>query len=892
MKKRLVTTVYLLAILSTIVGSCTTEKNATMNRVYHQTNTKYNGLYNANELIIQSMRAYRLIHVDDYDDILPIEALPSEENLVALYPIMDTAVAKCMKIIAKHSMPAFNRSVKKEEYNKWIDQAWLSIGYSKYYKGDYTGALEAFEYVEKFFIDKPAKYTARIWKAKCYIKEGELIKADAILREMERDAENYQKNLEEKKNEKRGGKKKKKLSKKEKPIAVPPDDFVYEYYKVKADLAILRKKYPEAQKHMEIVVENCKKKEESARMHFILAQLAVINGENPIGLSNYSTTLKKKAPFVMHFTARLKRAIASSGADRERLMAELMKMANDAKNIEYRDQIYYALGNIAENENDQDKAVNLYTKSVFYSIKNNKQKGQSYERMAEIKMLQKDYVRAQKYYDSCARVAPPNYKGRDQIVRKANKLKDLVGAIETADLQDSLIRISLLSPSEQDAFLADVKKKLEKEEQDRLEKDREKADDLAAMRANVENNGAPTGGNRWYFYNQRIKTDGFEEFKRAWGLRDLEDDWRRSNKMPTTSNMEILEDPELDSLLNSKPTEQVDKFSMDALRGNIPQSEEELALAYQIMFDALYRSGRIYNEELEERGLAIGQFEKVMSYKVEDRHVLLSAFELYRLNDGVNPNQRAFYADYILKKHPNSDYANYINDPDFFVKKKERERLDIEDYERQIESFRNGYYSSVRSRTRSILRSDSENAYYSGYMLLNAMSEAALMVDKHEAIPIFEAIIAKYPGSKEAKRSETMINIIKNGYSQAIDANFQDNSTEFDYRSGKMFFILVADKGEKITELKRDLSNFNSEFFSSDRLSTKETIVGEIDVVRVSSFKDENTAKKYLKAFMQAKRTVKHLQSHTYFIITEENFVKLLGGGNLTGYLNFYREFY
>jgi outer membrane protein assembly factor BamD (BamD/ComL family) len=881
-----------------LANACTTEKNATMNRVYHQTNTKYNALYNANELIKTSMRAYRMVHVDDYDEILPIEVLPSEENLVAMYPIMDTVVSKCMKAIAKHSMPAFNRSVKKEEYNKWIDEAWLMTGYAKYYKGDFEGAIESFAYVEKFFNHKPAKYTARLWKAKCHVREGNLVKADAILRELERDADNFQKRQDEKKQDrkKKKSKSQKKKSKrdaaKEKPIAVPPDNFVYEYYKVKAEIAIIRKKYEDAQRFMEIVVSDIKNKEEAARMHFILAQLAVKNGQNPIGVVNYSQTLKKKAPFVLHFTARLQRAISSSGADRERLTAELLKMASESKNLEYRDQIYYALGNMAENENNVPKAMDFYSKSVYYSINNAKQKGQSYERMGNVKMAQREYVKAQKYYDSCTRVAPQDYKNRDAVVRKANKLRDLVDAIETAELQDSLLRIAAMSPAEQEAHLAMVKTKIEKEEKERIEREKAKAAELEAMRQNSQSSQGGSG-NRWYFYNQRTRADGYEEFKRFWGQRELEDDWRRVNKIPSMTTAEVVDNPDLDSLLSAPTTKPVDKFSTEALRANIPQTEEEIQLAHEIMIEALYRSGRIYNEELLERELAIQQFEKVMTYRIEDKHILLSAFELYRLYDGVNPNQRAYYAEYITRNYPNSDYAKYILDPNYFVKKKERERLDLEDYEKQIERFRNGQYSAVRARTRSIVQNDPNNAYLSGYMLLYALTEAAMMSDKKGSIPFFENVIESFPGSKEAQRATTMIDIINKGLSRWEEVSFGSNSSEFEYRSDKMHFVLVANRGDKVSELKKDLSNFNSEFFGSSRLSTKAEVIGtDIDVIRVSSFKNEKEARDFRKAFQTAKRTVKHLQSHTFFIITNENYVKLIGGGNLQGYLKFYTEFY
>lgn len=890
--------------------SCTTEKNAKPNRVFHQTTTRFNSLYNANELKNQTLRSYVKVHVDDYDEILPVEVIPLDENQVALMPLMDTIVVKCTTAIAKHSMPSFANSNKKVEYNKYMSEAWLMVGYAKYYKGDYEGADEAFKFVEKLFPNSPSKYTAKLWMAKCAFRKGELTKADSIIREISREAEiaeNANKSdsddTSDSKSNSKNKKKKKKKSKKQpankrekKQVVKAPANFNYEINKLKADMAIQRKKYEDAEKFMTIVVDECKNKEEAARMFFILAQLSIVSGKQEPAFENYSATLKKKAPFVLHFSARLQRAVASSGADRDKVLAELNKMANESKNLDYRDQIYYALGNVAETDKDKEKAMGLYSKSVFYSVSNNKQKAKSYLRMAEMKISDKDYIRAQKYYDSCVRVAPDNFKNRDLIDRKAKKLKDLVDAIETANLQDSLIRIAQMSPADQEAFLQNVKSKLEKDEKIRLEQEAKRAAELAALQqASQTANANAGGGSRWYFYNQRNKADGYESFKRLWGLRDLEDDWRRINKLPAsfTQNNSGEETDSSAVVTDTKP-EPKDKFSIESLKEGIPKNNEQIEIAHQILLEALYRSGRIYNEELLEKQLAITQFEKVLTYRVEDKHILLSAFELYRLYDGVNPNQRAFYAEYILSKFPESEYAAYISDPEFFIKKKERERLDLDDYEKQIERFRTGYYSTVRSRTRSILQNDPNNAYRSGYMLLNALSEAAMMEEKKESIPFFEAIIAAYPGSKEATRASTMINIINNGYSAAIEANFGSGSkSEFEYKSGKMFFVVVAKSGEKVNNLKKDLSNFNNEFFSSDRLTAKETIIGtDVDIVRVSSFKNETDAKKYLNVFKKAKRTVNHLHSHTYFIITEDNFVKLLAGGNLQGYLAFYQDFY
>src|SRR5690606_9021964 len=116
--------------------------------------------------------------------------------------------------------------------------------------------------------------------------------------------------------------------------------------------------------------------------------------------------------------------------------------------------------------------------------------------------------------------------------------------------------------------------------------------------------------------------------------------------------------------------------------------------------------------------------------------------------------------DYILNNYPNSDYANFIRDPNFFIKKKEREKLDLDDYEKLIERFGLGMYSIVKIRSTSVVDNDISNAYRSGYILLGAMAEAALTTQKEDAIPAFQRVMDEYPGTPEAERAELMIDII------------------------------------------------------------------------------------------------------------------------------------
>jgi hypothetical protein len=110
-----------LALISWLFLACSTEKNTLVNRTYHGLTAHYNGYFNANELIRQSLSTFRGSLKENYYQVLPIDALPDEEQVVGLYPAIDTAIVKCTKVIQRHSMPSNDRpSLKKEEHNQWI----------------------------------------------------------------------------------------------------------------------------------------------------------------------------------------------------------------------------------------------------------------------------------------------------------------------------------------------------------------------------------------------------------------------------------------------------------------------------------------------------------------------------------------------------------------------------------------------------------------------------------------------------------------------------------------------------------------------------------------------------------------------------------------------------
>ena len=441
-----------------LISACSTEKNSFLNRTYHSTTARFNGHFNANELLDQSLRSFYSSKKDDFYEILPVNLLPNEEESKGMHSAIDTAISKCSNVITNHSMPSTQDMYYKDvEHNKWIDENWITIGRALYYKREYKKAKKNFEFVKRLFEKDPSYYVAKLWIAKIQIEQRKFADAKIILDDLnaislEQKEKTFRDFIPFVKDKTEQGEDIPEMSKK----------LQYEIYKTYADLAIKRKEYPEAIKGLNSAITKCPSAIEKTRLNFILGQLYQKNNVLDSARSHYTQALKASAPFDISFNARLNRAISGGG---DKLSRDLKKMLNDAKNAQYKDQVYYALANLEINRSNKELARVYLTKSAFYSNGNARQKAMSYEKLGDLSYYEKNYVSAQKYYDSCTRFIPEGYPNGDQIKDKAVKLSDLVEAIEIVMFEDSVQRIALLDEKEREQFLKETLKQIKQEAQ-------------------------------------------------------------------------------------------------------------------------------------------------------------------------------------------------------------------------------------------------------------------------------------------------------------------------------------------------------------------------------------------------------------------------------------------
>ena len=185
-------------------------------------------------------------------------------------------------------------------------------------------------------------------------------------------------------------------------------------------------------------------------------------------------------------------------------------MSGEFKNKDFRDQIYYALAQLAFKDNNDALAINYLRLSFAASMKNDFQKTRSALKLADIYFERQNYHLAEAYYDSTMQFLPKDYPNYEELTIKTATLNLLVTNLKIVQIEDSLQKLAALPETE----LAKVINKLieDYKKADQLKKEKEAQEQLdGAMGGNyVKTMEDPSklGGGGWYFYNTSAMSFG------------------------------------------------------------------------------------------------------------------------------------------------------------------------------------------------------------------------------------------------------------------------------------------------------------------------------------------------------------------------------------------------
>lgn len=846
----------------------------------------YNGYFNARELIKESLNTYKLSFKEDYTQILPVYVYPDEKNATTIFKAMNDAVEKTERVINRHSMPnpSKMKGSKQEEWCKWIDENWLVMGQAYFYKREYSPAIEKFDYITKAYKYDVRKYDAKIWQARSYVDLKDYLKADEIFTELEekmKEDEDAKKNKgkkkeEEKKKTKKGKSSKKKKDKKDAPQEEPPfpTDLKDELYTAQADMYLREEKYDKAIDYLKLAIKNTKKKRDRSRLTFILAQIYEKKMDYGSATEHYSEVLKLNPTFEMEFYATINRALIYQGGDSRTIKMQLMRMLKDEKNIDFFDQIYYALGELEMKAGDKPKGVYDFKKSVATSVSNDRQKGRSYLKLADISFGDRDFIPAKSYYDSAVMFLPQTYPDYIEIKLKSESLKDLVTHLTEYHLQDSLLKLGTLDKNKLEKRIEEIIRQQEEEdERKRLEEEQKNA-----AKPNPDN-GTPGG---WYFYNPTALAQGNAEFKKKWGIRKNEDNWRRANKTTILTDGTQGSEDTLTASTGSRSKE-------DYLK-QIPVDDETRAASHKKLRAALYNAAVLYKTNFDEDELALSHFKELVKRYSEGPEVCPSHYNIYLLASGTPDAQKA--KDAIFKDCPDSEYRYIIEDPNWGKKTDQEKSKDENGYLMVYAEFANGKYAEALEKCTHVINNEKNNQYLPNYYFLKALCYGELK-NMEEFDKALSDVVARYPVHEVGKEAAAILDFLRNRKSME-EAKLGKSTYIFEKNAEHYFVMILPDGQGSVNDVKADVSDFNTELFSSDGLKISNNFLNlENQLVVVKAFAGKDKAMTYFNAFKNDTQKVKDYNGKLkYFVISNKNYASFFVEKKVEDYEKFFEANY
>lgn len=747
--------------------------------------TEYNTLYNGNNAFEQGKEGLAQTYRDNYYEILPVERIEVIDEVALTTdgkdPNFNRAEEKAVKAIQKHSM-----YISGKEYNPQIDEAYMLLGKARYYDNRFIPALDAFN----FILDKSATSNnvnnAKIWKAKTNIR---LDNEDYAIK-------NLQEMLEEEDLK---------------------DEVIADANAMIAQAMINLDSIPQALPYMKIASENIKDNELKGRYAFIKGQLYNrLDQKDSANLAfDEVIALNRKTARVYMINAHMAKGknFDYSLEDNVAYFLELLEdLEQDRENRPYLDKIYHGLGDYYRNTNDDSLAVAYYNESIASFNEDETLQANNYQTLAEMNFDAAEYKNAGAYYDSTLTNLVENTRRWRRITKKRENLDDVIMYEDIAVNNDSILRIATMSDTDKLAFFTEYTEKL---------KAKAIADSAAAAKASkkggrITNNeflkkpaGSSSGNSagKFYFYTPSTLAYGKVEFRKLWGDRKLEDNWRRSEKKSSSF------DEEEEIVLDTTPIADLEMFDPETYIKTIPTDVKVLDSLTKDRDFAYYQLGLIYKEKFKEYELAANRLEILLENKPEERLVLPAKYNLYKIY-GILENQglATQYKNDILSNHSDSRYAEILRNPN--VQLASDASSPEFKYKAVYKQFETSQYAAVIQKSDEFITLYNGNDIVPKFELLKAT--ALGRQDGYEAYKkALNYVALTYPNSEEGKQAQII-------YSTTIPnlafKNFvpEEESTKF-----KLVYTFNANEGDNISAIKKEIDiaieyyNYNANMFTS-----------------------------------------------------------------------------
>ncbi len=905
--------------LAIVFASCSARKNTAATRNYQAFITRYNIYYNGDTHYKETLKEMETKYEDDYTRLLFVHPAEAKNDPKAPQPQgnFDRSIEKAQKAIqlrsikkaparkaGKNSDPAYKAWLKRDEYNPFLHNAWMMMGRSQFLNGDFLGAASTFFYISKHFTWLPKTVTeAKLWQARSYCALDWLFEAEMIITRI-------------------------------KPDELTDNNLKSLYNSTYADFYIKSREYDKAIPYLRDAVSLASGTQKT-RLNFLLGQVYTLVGDKERAYAAFGKAGgSSSATYRTKFNARIKQSEVYTGANIEPEVKALKRMTRYDRNKEYLDQIYYAIGNLYLSRRDTAHAIENYVIAAEKSTRNGIDRAISQVTLGGLYYDLHEYDKAQPCYSEAIPLLPESYPDYRMLKRRSDVLDELAVYSQNVTLQDSLLKLSYMTPEEQLKVVEKIIEELKKKEKEDAEAAR-REEYLAQQAANgsdMNNSNAPTtftmnGDNSWYFYNSSTVNAGKTEFQRRWGSRKLEDDWRRRNKASFSfddfGGNESSEDSDSDDAESTEATggELTDEQKEKSEHENdphypeyylkqIPADDEQRQVSNDIIQEGLYNMGVILKDKMEDFGASKSEFERLLTRYPDNIYRLDVYYNLYlmfmRLGD-TSAAER--YRNMILTDFPDSKYGQAMHDPDYLENLRTMDERQEKLYAETYEAYLDDRNADVHRGYETFAEQFPLSKIMPKFMFLHALAYVTEN-NPEEFRNVLNEMLERYPDTDLAPFASSYLKGLAQGKKLHAgtsnmrgfvwDIRLSNDSTvseamteaqfELNPEDRQLLVLLYPTDTVAPNRLLYDIARHNFSTFVVKDFDLEQMNFGQLGILVIKGFDNLNELKHY-RSLMETDAELNLPRQVRPVIISENNFdILLREGRSFEEYFNYVRD--
>lgn len=726
--RKLTQNISLALLVIILLAGCSRKKDKFLNKGFHSTTTKYNYLFNGNNLLNQGKNEINVSVLDNFWDVLPTEksSLKQDTNFEKKENENSNLFAqseeKAVLVIQKHAM-----NIGGKEKNPQMDQAYFLLGESRYFDQRFIPALEAFNYILFKYPTSELVNKAKIWREKINIKLN--------YNELAVDNLNNIKN-------------KGRLSKDDKT----------NLNVVLSQAYLNLKKTDSALHYLKIASENTTDLKYRARYFFILGQLYSNLDKKDSSSIFFDRIIKlhRKIPrdyYVYSFIEKSK-----NYENQNEAILDLSELEKDIENKEYLSVIFHQIANLKLEINADSLAINYYNKSLRSPAKDYLVNVKNHNILADYYFDNKQYLSSAAHYDSTLLNIRNDKRLYRKITKKRSSLDDVIYYELSVNKNDSILRLVNMSEDERVLFFNSYLQKIK----DKLKFEEDIIDNKNNISLASKTNSISSKDALFYFYNPTAVAYGKNEFKKLWGQIKRTDNWRNGQKKAASK---VLNTKKSNILQKKQPSD------LESYLKTVPSSLTVIdSISLQLDY-AYFQLASIYSSKFLDYDLSNNKIAKI-NFEIKNNKIILPAKYLNYKNClvlGLIKKADSIKLD-IIKNYPDSKYAEILNNPDSLASSELDNLTEI--YSGLFKDFQNQKYTQLIVELDELIATYETDPLVPKMQLLKASAVARIQgFESYKTL--LEFISTNYSNSVEGKEAKVLLDqvipLLKNSKFEQMD---------------------------------------------------------------------------------------------------------------------------